>query len=130
MYDQLSDGRSYRVHNVIDDFNRESLDMWVDFSLPTERVLLGLGQIIAWRGKPKHIRSDNGLEYISKLMKDWCDQHGIEHVFTQLGNPQKNAYVERFNRTVRNECLNQHLFRDLSEVQDYTIVMSVTWLPT
>jgi putative transposase len=49
-----------------------------------------------------------------------CDQHGIEHVFTQPGNPQQNAYVERFNRTVRYECLNQYLFRDLSEVQDYT----------
>lgn len=77
-------------------------------------------QLIEWRGKPKRIRTDNGPEYISELMEKWCDQHGIEHVFTQPGNPQQNAYVERFNRTVRYECLNQYLFRDLSEVQDYT----------
>ena len=49
-------------------------------------------------------------------MEKWCDQHGIEHVFTQPGNPQQNAYVERFNRTVRYECLNQYLFRDLLAV--------------
>lgn len=120
MHDQLSDGRSYRVHNVIDDYNRESLDILIDFSLPAERVLRGLDQLIEWRGKPKRIRTDNDPEYISELMEKWCDQHGIEHVFTQPGNPQQNAYVERFNRTVRYECLNQYLFRDLSEVQDYT----------
>ena len=120
MHDQLSDGRSYRVHNVIDDYNRESLDILIDFSLPAERVLRALDQLIEWRGKPKRIRTDNGPEYISKLMEKCCDQHGIEHVFSQPGNPQQNAYVERFNRTVRYECLNQYLFRDLSEVQDYT----------
>ena len=56
-------------------------------------------------------------------MKVWCEQNKIEHVFTQPGNPQQNAYVERFNRTVRYECLKQYLFRELSEVQDYT----TTW---
>lgn len=120
MHDQLSDGRNYRVHNVIDDYNRESLDIMIDFSLPAQRVLKGLDQLIAWRGRPKRIRSDNGPEYLGDLMAAWCVQHDIEHLFTQPGNPQQNAYVERFNRTVRYECLNQHLFRELSEVQDYT----------
>lgn len=69
MPDQLSDGRSYRIHNVIDDFNRESRDILVDFSLPTQRVLRGLDQLIVWQGKPKRIRSDNGPEYISDLMQ-------------------------------------------------------------
>ena len=70
MHDQLSDGRSYRVHNVIDDYNRESLDILIDFSLPAERVLRGLDQLIEWRGKPKRIRTDNGPEYISELMEN------------------------------------------------------------
>jgi putative transposase len=52
MHDQLSDGRSYRIHNVIDDYNRESLDILIDFSLPAQRVLRGLDQFIEWRGKP------------------------------------------------------------------------------
>ena len=60
---------------------------------------------------------------ILNLSTLWCEQNKIEHVFTQPGNPQQNAYVERFNRTVRYECLNQYLFRELSEVQDYT----TTW---
>lgn len=119
MHDQLNDGRSYRIHNVIDDYNRES-DILIDFSLLAERILQGLDQLIEWRGKPKQIRSDNGPEYISDLMSVWCMQHGITHVFTQPSNPQQNAYVERFNRTVLYECLNQNLFRDLSELQDYT----------
>ena len=57
MRDQLSDRRNYRVHNVIGDYNRESLDILVDFSLPAQRVLRGLDQLIEWRGKPKRIRS-------------------------------------------------------------------------
>lgn len=59
MHDQLSDGRSYRLLNVIDDFNREGLGIEVDFSLPTERVIRSLEQIIEWRGKPRAIRCDN-----------------------------------------------------------------------
>lgn len=88
MCDQLSDGRSYRVHNIIDDYNLESLAIIVDFSLPAQRVLRDLDQLITWRGKPKHIRSDNGPEYVNDLMDQWCKQHEIEHVFTQPGNPQ------------------------------------------
>ena len=83
----------------------------IDFSLPAERVLRALDQLIEWRGKPKRIRTDNGPEYISKLMEKWCDQHGIEHVFSQPGNPQQKAYVERFNRTVRYECLSVFISR-------------------
>lgn len=87
------------------------MDILVDFSLPTKRVLRGLDQLIAWRGKPMRIRSDNGPEYISDLMQAWFTRHNIEYVFTQPGNPQQNAYVERLNRTVRYECLNQCLFQ-------------------
>ena len=61
MHDQLSDGRSFRAFNVIDDFNREGLAIEIDFSLPAGRVIRSLGQIIEWRGKPKIIRSDNVL---------------------------------------------------------------------
>jgi putative transposase len=70
MRDQLSDGRSIRLFNVIDDFNREALGIEVDFSLPSERVIRALDQIIAWRGKPSIIRADNGPELVSfRLME-------------------------------------------------------------
>ena len=60
MHNQLEDGRSIRLFNVIDDFNREALGIEVDFSLPAERVIRSLDQIIAWRGKPSIIRTQMG----------------------------------------------------------------------
>jgi putative transposase len=77
MHDQLEDGRSFRLFNVIDDFNREGLGIEVDFSLPSERVIRSLEQIIEWRGKPAAIRCDNGPEYISGRLQAWAKKRGI-----------------------------------------------------
>jgi putative transposase len=119
MHDQLIDGRSYRLFNVIDDFNREGLAIEVDFSLPASRVIRALDQIIEWRGQPKQIRCDNGPEYISNLLATWAMTRGIELSFIQPGNPQQNAYVERYNRTVRYDWLNHYLFDSIDEVQNH-----------
>jgi putative transposase len=124
MHDSLADSRSYRLLNVIDDFNREALGMEIDISLPCERVIRALEQIIEWRGKPKTIRCDNGPEYISSKLKAWANKHEIEISYIQPGNPQQNAYVERFNRTVRYDWLNQDIFDDIQEVQE----KATTWL--
>lgn len=98
MHDQLQDGRSFRLFNVIDDFNRESLGIEVDLSLPSERVIRALNQIIEWRGKPSTLRCDNGPEYISGVIQAWAAMCGIAISYIQPGKPQQNAYVERFNR--------------------------------
>ena len=119
MHDQLDDGRTFRLFNVIDDFNREALGMEIDFSLPSERVIRELKQIISWRGKPQVIRCDNGPEYISAAIQNWAADWGIKLEYIQPGNPQQNAYVERFNRTVRYEWLSQYYWHDLAEVQDF-----------
>lgn len=119
MHDQLEDGRSSRLLNVIDDFNREALCIEVDFSLPSERVIRTLNQIIAWRGKPQVIRSDNGPEYISLQIQDWAKRISIKLDYIQPGNPQQNAYVERFNRTLRYEWLSPYCWSNLQEVQMY-----------
>jgi len=74
MHDQFNDGRSYRLLNVIDNFNREGLGIEVDFSLPAERVIRSLEQIIEWRGKPRSIRCDNGPEYISGKLATWAEK--------------------------------------------------------
>lgn len=71
MHDQLEDGRSIRLLNVIDDFNREALGIEVDFSLPAQRVIRVLEQIMQWRGKPQVIRCDNGPEYVSATLQNW-----------------------------------------------------------
>lgn len=117
MHDQLSDGRSFRLFNVLDDFNREGLGIEVDLSLPAARVIRSLDQIIEWRGKPGAIRCDNGPEYISGALLTWAEQHGIKLDYIQPGKPQQNAYVERYNRTVRYDWLAQTLFESIDEVQ-------------
>lgn len=119
MHDQLSDGRSFRLLNVIDDFNREGLGIEVDLSLPSERVTRTLDRIIEWRGKPATIRCDNGPEYISAVLATWAERHEIGLAFIQPGKPQQNAYVERYNRTVRYDWLAQYLFDSIDDVQEY-----------
>jgi putative transposase len=119
MADQLSDGRSVCLFNVIDDFNREALAIDVDFSLPALRVIRSLDQVIEWRGKPAAIRCDNGPEYISGALLGWAEKRGVRIDFIQPGKPQQNAYVERFNRTVRYEWLAQYEFDRLADMQDY-----------
>jgi putative transposase len=104
---------------VNDDFNRESLAIEVDFSIPSQRVTRTLDRIIEWRGKPDSIRCDNGPEYISKTLRNWAEENQINLNFIQPGKPQQNAYIERFNRTVRYDWLNQYLFYSLSEVQEF-----------
>ena len=90
---------------MIDDFNREALGIEVDFSLPSERLIRTLERIIEWRGSPKVIRCDNGPENISHAVQQWAQNRSIRLEYIEPGKPQQNAYVERFNRTVRYEWL-------------------------
>lgn len=119
MHDSLENGKNYRLLNVIDEFNREGLGIEIDFSLPAQRVIRTLDQIIDWRGKPKSIRCDNGPEYVSKLLNQWSEKRNVKLLFIQPGKPQQNAYIERYNRTVRYDWLNQHLFCSIQEVQEF-----------
>ena len=119
MADRLEDMRAFRLLNVVDDFNREGLGIEVDFSLSAERVTRSLDRIIEWRGSPQVIRVDNGPEYISGQLLRWAEDRGILLQHIQPGQPQQNAYVERYNRTVRHEWLDQYMFATIKEVQDY-----------
>ena len=118
MSDQLADGRGFRTFNVMDDYNREGLGIEVDLSLPSQRVMRALDQIIAWRGKPSALRCDNGPEYISEKLVGWANERKITLMYIQPGKPTQNAYVERFNRTVRHEWLDQHSFASIAQAQD------------
>jgi putative transposase len=124
MSDALSTGRTFRTLNVIDDFNREALWIEVDTSLPAERVVRVLEQLLSWRAKPTRIRMDNGPELISQRLESWAKEKQIELLHIQPGKPAQNAYVERFNRTYREEVLDAYLFDDLQEVRYIT----ETWL--
>jgi putative transposase len=119
MSDSLVDGRKFRLFNVIDDFNRESLAIEVDTSLPSLRVIRVLEKLIAERGCPANIRCDNGPEFISHKLEQWC-HHESRHIslqFIQPGKPTQNAYIERQNGSIRRELLNAYLFYSLAEVR-------------
>ncbi|MEH6549046.1 MAG: IS3 family transposase [Pseudomonadales bacterium] len=124
MSDSLADGRSLRTFNVIDGYNREGLGIEVDLSLPAQRVIRSLEQIIEWRGKPSAIRCDNGPEYISHALVQWATQKKITLMYIQPGKPIQNAYVERFNRTVRHKWLDMHLFESIEHAQ----LLATQWL--
>lgn len=120
MSDSLVDGRKFRLFNVIDDFNRELLAIEVDTSLPSARVIRVIEKLIAERGCPANIRCDNGPEFISHKLQQWCAEKDkqITLQFIQLGRPMQNAYIERTNGSMRRELLNAYLFYRLSEVRE------------
>jgi len=126
MSDALSDGRTLRTFNVIDDYNREGLGIEVDLSLPSARVIRALEQIIEWRGKPSAIRCDNGPEYLSGALTTWATNNKITLMYIQPGKPTQNAYIERFNRTARHEWLDMHLFESVEHAQ----LLATQWLWT
>lgn len=118
MSDSLMDSRKFRLFNVIDDFNRESLAVEVDTSLPSLRVIRVLERIIENRTKPNIIRSDNGPEFISHQLQQWCETKNIALQYIQPGKPTQNAFIERKNGSMRRELLNAYLFSNLSEVRE------------
>jgi len=117
MADRLGDGRAFRLLNVLNDFNREGLGIEVDFSLPAERVIRSLDRIIEWRGKPGTIRVDDGPEYISEKLMKWASRHRVAIRHIQPGQPQQNACIERYNRTVRHEWLDQCIIGSIEKAQ-------------
>jgi putative transposase len=116
MHDSLESGRKFRSLNIIDDYNREALDIVVDYSIPGEQVVRTLEQLIEWRGKPEFIRTDNGPEFRHHF-EQFCADHGITPIKTQPGKPSQNGYVERFNRTLREDVFDAHVFSNLTEVR-------------
>jgi putative transposase len=123
MSDALTDGRKFRVLNIIDDFNRESLKIEVDTSLPALRVQRALDEIVKERGMPANIRSDNGPEFISRVMQEWCEDKKVSWHYIQPGKPMQNAYIERKNGSMRRELLGAYAFESLKEAR----VMCEAW---
>lgn len=121
MRDTLYSGRVFRTFNAVDDYNREALAVEVDTNLPSGRVVRVLDRIAADRGGyPEKLRVDNGPEFAGSVMAAWADSHGVELEFIQPGKPTQNSYIERFNRTYREEVLDLYVFNSLSEVRQVT----------
>ena len=120
MSDTLRDGRRFRTFNVLEDFNREILAIEVDLNLPAARVIRVLDRIAEQKGYPEKMRCDKGPVFVSIALAGWAEDHGIRLDFIKPGKPTQNSYVERFNRTYRDEILDLYLFSSLSEVRDLT----------
>lgn len=117
MSDALVSGRKLRILKVVDDCTRESLAVWCDYSITGEKVTEILEQIINERGRPHQIRVDNGPEFTGKVFRGWCNKQSITLKYIQPGKPMQNAYIERLNRTYREDVLDAYLFETLEEVR-------------
>jgi putative transposase len=115
--DTLSDSRRFRILTVVDDYSRECLGLVADTSLSGARVVRELDAIIAKRGRPAMCVSDNGTELTSMAVLRWCQETQIEWHYIAPGKPTQNAFIESFNGRLRDELLNETLFRSLAHAR-------------
>jgi putative transposase len=118
MSDTLLCGRRFRTFNVVDDFNREAMHIEVDTSITSERLIRVFQLLRARHGLPQVLRTDNGPEFLGEAFTQWAKHAGMAIQYIQPGKPNQNAYIERFNRTFREELLDQHLFAKLDDVRE------------
>lgn len=117
VHDQMTDGRRFRILTIVDECTRESLTLVPDTSLSSARVARELDRIIVWRGHPEAILSDNGTELTSNAILAWSEARGIAWRYIQPGKPAQNAFIESFNGRLRDELLNETLFRSLAHAR-------------
>jgi len=124
MADALYGGRAFRTLNLIDEGNRQVLGIEIAHSIPSLRVIRVMEQLIELHGKPRALRLDNGPELTSVAFTEWCASRGVEARFIQPGKPDQNAFIERFNKTYRDEVLDAYVFESVEQVREVT----ETWL--
>ena len=117
VHDQMACGRRFRVLNIVDDVTRECLRAVPDTSISGRRVVRELADLVAERGKPGMIVSDNGTELTSNAVLAWCGEAGITWHYIAPGRPMQNGYVESFNGRMRDELLNETLFLSLDHAR-------------
>jgi len=115
--DRTENNRKLRMLVVIDEFTRESLAIEVAWSFTAAQVVEVLGYLFAVRGVPEHIRSDNGPEFVARVVTRWLYRAGVKTLFIAKGSPWENGYVESFNSRFRDELLNRELFVGLEDAR-------------
>jgi putative transposase len=113
--DALADGKVLRILTVMDEFTREGLAIDVALTTSAERVIGVLSALVAQHGAPAKLRSDNGAEFVALAVQRWLTTCGVQTLYIDPGKPWQNGKEERFNGTVRDECLNLHVFNSLAE---------------
>jgi transposase InsO family protein len=115
--DRTHDGRKYRMLNVVDEFTRECLAIRVSRKLGSVDVVDVLSDLFILRGVPEHIRSDNGPEFVAKIVREWIAAVGAKTAYIEPGSPWENGYCESFNGKLRDELLNGEVFYSLAEAK-------------
>ena len=118
--DALQTGKRFRTFNVTDDFNREVIHIEVDTSITSARLVRIFEQLRDQHRLPQVLRTDNGPEFLGEVFTVWAKGAGMAIQYIQPGKPNQNAYIERFNRTYREELLDQYLFTSLDHVREAT----------
>jgi putative transposase len=114
---RTTEGRSFRILNIIDEYTRECLAALVKRRIASQDVIDQLFQLIIFRGIPEHIRSDNGPEFTAKAIRRWLSHIGVKTLFIEPGSPWQNGYIESFNGKLRDELLNREVFTTLTEAK-------------
>ena len=115
--DRTSDGRSFKMLTILDEYTRECLAILVERRITSEDVINQLYTLFLVRGVPEHIRSDNGPEFTAKAIRKWLAQVGVKTLFIEPGSPWENGYIESFNGKLRDELLNREIFTTLTEAK-------------
>jgi transposase InsO family protein len=115
--ERTTDGRKFRILNIIDEYSRESLCTRVERRINSQAVIDALFDLFVFRGIPEHIRSDNGAEFTARAVRKWLGELGVKTLFIEPGSPWENGYVESFNGKMRDELLNRELFTSLTEAK-------------
>jgi putative transposase len=116
-FDETADHRRLKLLNIVDEFTREALAMRVGRTCDADAVVATIETLVAERGRPEHLRMDNGPELIAWALRDWCRLSGTGTIYIEPGSPWENPYVESFNGRVRDELLNVEEFGSLLEAQ-------------
>jgi len=115
VFDRCANGQKVKLLTLVDEYTRESLAIRAATSITSGAVIETLSQLVAERGAPLCLRSDNGSEFVAERVKEWLKAKGIQTLYIEPGSPWQNAKGESFNRRLRDECLNEEWFRNLRE---------------
>jgi putative transposase len=116
--DSLFNGRRFRALTIVDNFSRECLAIEAGQSIRGKDVVEIVDRLVLERDVPDRIQCDNGSEFISKALDKWAYEHGVTMDFSRPGKPTDNAFIESFNGSLRDECLNVSWFLSIEDAQD------------
>jgi putative transposase len=117
VFDRTHNGRPLKMLTVVDEYSRESLAIEVARRLTSKDVIRVMARLMLQHGVPAHIRSDNGPEFVAKVLREWLHRLDVEALFIEPGSPWENGYIESFNGKLRDELLNGEIFYTLQEAR-------------